>query len=147
MCFICILYSILCVCKLFILYLCVTHRFELFQRKALYKYWVLLLLILFNTLCFNNKWYNWYINWFCHEIYPPWRTALLPTIRDEGRGKGGLREADREAEADMKGEKRELGRMRRAWRREVIIPFSRTDSDWWVLNKWQLQTLSYKNRL
>ena len=35
--------SILCVCKLFILYVCVTQRFELFQRKVLYKYLLLLL--------------------------------------------------------------------------------------------------------
>ena len=36
---------ILFVCKLFILYVCVTQRLGLFKRKALYKYLLLLLLL------------------------------------------------------------------------------------------------------
>ena len=49
-CFICILNCILFVYKLFILYVCVTERFELFQIKVLYEYLLLLLLLSFRYI-------------------------------------------------------------------------------------------------
>ena len=43
------------ICRLFILYVCVTQRFELFQGEALYKYLLLLLLLMKHVLRFALK--------------------------------------------------------------------------------------------
>ena len=56
---------ILFVCKLFILYVCVTQRFELFKRKALYKYLLLLL------------YYSLNVNAFFYEIEQYWTLLVI----------------------------------------------------------------------